>query len=160
MFQSVTCSGQTDDPHDHALCLYSFLICVISLARFYMEAAAGEIPGKIHFHNTFLKAYFKELATAISQAGSNSPDEFRGLSDVFFFGGVPLKPLGRPWAHCIAPGRLFLCILGAPGHHFGQLRASWRSPGCLSGHDFDPRHHQEREKLTPCGNQLNVVKWF
>ena len=42
---------------------------------------------------------------------------------------------------------LFVCILGGPGHYFGQLWTSLGSPGCLSGHIFRPQAPPKERKV-------------
>ena len=81
----------------------------------------------------------------------SSPSDFQYLFEVVFLRGVPLRPLGRPFAPLEASRYLFGAILGHPRHHFGHLWGSLGRPGCPIGRTFRPqRVSKERKVGTVC----------
>ena len=76
-----------------------------------------------------LQAYCKEPFIASFLADGLFSNEFLCLFEVFFSGGVPLTPLGRPLALSKAPRFVFECTFFTPGHHFGHFWASWGALG-------------------------------
>ena len=146
------CGQQADllvDSFQHAALHSYFVACIISMARFCREAAAGEIQCQIYLKNTFLKAYFKESATALFRAEWDSACQFWFLFEGFFFGGGTPETSGVTFGTLLQPQGHFLNAFGRPrGITLGSFGRLWGALGAPLDMFFGPRHHQETEKLT------------